>query len=85
MEKENAEGQQKALHPKMSKGLISKCLEKDPLAFKQLQNSNDLPKGHRISILTQCRPKDCQTAVDLFLWLIEVVLVFLLLEACSLT
>ena len=54
------------------KGLVPKCLEKDGVAFKALVNTKSKSKEHRLSLLCECRPEGCESAVDLFLWLIEV-------------
>jgi hypothetical protein len=54
------------------KGLVPKCLEKDAVAFKSLCNTKSKTKEHRLGLLCECRPEGCGSAVDLFLWLIEV-------------
>jgi hypothetical protein len=54
------------------KGLVPKCLEKDGVAFKSLVNTKSKSKEYRLSLLCECRPEGCNSAVDLFLWLIEV-------------
>ena len=55
------------------KGLVGKCLEKDGAAFKALESVRSKPKEQRLSALVECRPAECRSAVDLLLWLIEVV------------
>ena len=54
------------------KGLVSKCLEKDAVAFKALEHTRCKTKEYRLNILSECRPERCVSAVDLFLWLVEV-------------
>ncbi len=54
------------------KGLVSKCLEKDAIAFKSLGNTKSKSKEYRLTALSECRPEGCGSAVDLFLWLVEV-------------
>ena len=54
------------------KGLVPKCLEKDGVAFKPLANTKSKTKEYRLSALCDCRPEGCGSAVDLFLWLVEV-------------
>ncbi len=54
------------------KGLVSKCLEKDEVSFKPLANTKSKSKEYRLSALCECRPEGCSSAVDLFLWLVEV-------------
>ena len=54
------------------KGLVPKCLEKDGAAFKALENTKSKSKEHRLSLLCECRPEGCGSAVDLLLWLVEV-------------
>ena len=57
---------------RLLKGLIPKCLEKDGIAFKRLENTKSKTKEYRLSALCECRPEGCGSAVELFLWLIEV-------------
>ena len=54
------------------KGLVPRCLEKDEVAFSSLSRTKTKPKGARLSLLSECRPEGCSSAVDLFLWLVEV-------------
>ena len=54
------------------KGLVSKCLDKDAVAFKSLGNTKSKSKEYRLTALSECRPEGCGSAVDLFLWLVEV-------------
>ena len=57
---------------KMAKGLVPKCLGKDGQAFKVLERTASKPKAWRLTELSKCRPEGCKSAVDLFLWLVEV-------------
>ena len=54
------------------KGLVPRCLEKDEVAFSSLSRTKAKPKGARLSLLSECRPEGCSSAVDLLLWLVEV-------------
>lgn len=54
------------------KGLVSKCLDKDAIAFRSLGNTKSKSKEYRLTALSECRPEGCDSAVDLFLWLVEV-------------
>ena len=55
------------------KGLVTKCLEKDANAFRSLlENTKSKSKEYRLTALSECRPEGCSSAVDLFLWLVEV-------------
>ena len=54
------------------KGLVTKCLEKDAVAFRSLGNTKSKSKEYRLTALSECRPEGCSSAVDLFLWLVEV-------------
>jgi hypothetical protein len=54
------------------KGLVSKCLDKDAVAFRSLGNTKSKSKEYRLTTLSECRPEGCGSAVDLFLWLVEV-------------
>ena len=55
-----------------AKGLVSKCVEKDASAFRSLENTKSKSKEYRLTALCECRPEGCRSAVDLFLWLVEV-------------
>jgi hypothetical protein len=70
--KENVRDEQKPQIEKSVKGLIHKCLEKDKSGFEPLNRVKGESKEVRLSVLSECRPSSCRTAVDLFLWLVEV-------------
>jgi hypothetical protein len=70
--KENIKDGQKTQIEKSVKGLVHKCLEKDKAAFESLNRAKSASKEIRLSILSECRPASCGSAVDLFLWLVEV-------------
>ncbi len=70
--KENIKDGQKAQIEKSVKGLVHKCLEKDKAAFEPLHRVKGESKEVRLSLLSECRPASCGSAVDLFLWLVEV-------------
>ena len=50
--------------------LVDRCVEADTLAFQQLRNTQSLSKRKKLKILCCCRPAGCQSAADLFLWLV---------------
>ena len=54
------------------KGLVARCLEKDGVAFRALENTKSKSKEHRLSLLSESRPDGCSSAADLLLWLVEV-------------
>ena len=56
----------------MVKGLVPKCLDKDASAFSSLERTKAKGKAARLGLLSECRPEGCSSAVDLFLWLVEV-------------
>jgi hypothetical protein len=60
----------------LGKGLVPKCLEKDCNAFRTLHKTKGKTKEQRLDMLSECRPEGCKSAVDLFLWLLEVILPF---------
>jgi hypothetical protein len=70
--KENIKDGQKPQLEKSVKGLVHKCLEKNKAAFEPLHRVKGESKEVRLSILSECRPDSCGSAVDLFLWLVEV-------------
>jgi hypothetical protein len=71
--KESKEGSE-AVVERTVKGLVPRCLDKAGEAFKALEKTNNKGKKQRLSMLSECRPEGCKSAVDLFLWLVEVIL-----------
>ena len=69
---EKEKGGQVMLVERTVKGLVPKCLDKDGEAFKTLQGTEKVSKEQRLSLLCECRPEGCSSAVDLALWLVEV-------------
>lgn len=65
-------GDQKLPRTRKVKGLVSRCLDRDDIAFAKLKNTKARPKEFRLKVLSECRPEDCSNAVELFLWLIKV-------------
>jgi hypothetical protein len=72
-EKEKKDGAE-AAPPRTVKGLVPRCLDKDGEAFKALEKTKTKSKEQRLSMLSECRPEGCKSAVDLFLWLVKVIL-----------
>ena len=54
--------------------MVPKCLEKDYNAFRALDKTKAKSKEQRLEMLSECRPEGSKSAVDLFLWLVEVIL-----------
>ena len=50
---------------------VDKCLSGDPQAFKELERTKACTKRERLGRVSYCRPAGCQTAADLFIWLVE--------------
>ena len=73
VKEEAARGGLKAGAKRMAKGLVPKCLGNDGQAFKVLERTASKPKAWRLRVLSECRPEGCKSAVDLFLWLVEVI------------
>ena len=73
--KEKKEGKDgsEAVVERTVKGLVPRCLEKDGAAFEALKKTKAKTKEQRLSMLSECRPEGCKSAVDLFLWLVEVI------------
>ena len=73
--KEKKEGKDglEAVVERPVKGLVPRCLEKDGAAFEALKKTKAKTKEQRLSMLSECRPEGCKSAVDLFLWLVEVI------------
>ena len=65
-------GGQTAQVERVVKGLVPKCLDKDASAFSSLERTKAKGKAARLGLLSECRPEGCSSAVDLFLWLVEV-------------
>ena len=59
------------------KGLVPRCLDRDGAAFKALEKTKAKSKEQRLDMLSECRPAGCESAVDLFLWLVQVTLCML--------
>jgi hypothetical protein len=72
VKKEGKEGSE-AVVERTVKGLVPRCLDKDGEAFKALEKTKTKSKEQRLSMLSECRPEGCKSAVDLFLWLVEVI------------
>jgi hypothetical protein len=65
----------KCFDVKELQGAVERCLQLDENAFKSLKETTSRTgKDTRLGILCDCLPKDCHDAVDLFLWLVEVLL-----------
>ena len=70
--KENIKDGNKTQIEKLAKGLVHKCIEKDKAAFESLHQVKGESTDICLSALSECRPVSCGSAVDLFIWLVEV-------------
>lgn len=54
---------------------IKKCAQQDAAAFTAVYREGNLSNFETILVLASCRPHQCQSAADFFLWLVEMKIV----------